>query len=142
MFATYADKYADWVARGKPPSPSLPTHWVWKRQSPLLRRIAAAQDDRCSLCGGHLDFSASGDGQPTFEHVVPLSKGGRNSGNRLAAHRKCNTRKSAAEPTGCELLLLEAVNARLAIAAGSRRAKTPKAVECEASQSGGAAASP
>jgi hypothetical protein len=26
----------------------------------------------------------------------------------------------------------------LAIAAGSRRAKTPKAVECEASQSGGA----
>jgi hypothetical protein len=30
----------------------------------------------------------------------------------------------------------------LAIAAGSRRAKTPKAVECEASQSGGEAASP
>jgi len=29
-----------------------------------------------------------------------------------------------------------------AIAAGSRRAKTPKAVECEASQSGGEAASP
>lgn len=30
----------------------------------------------------------------------------------------------------------------LAIAAGSRRAKTPQAVECEASQSGGKAASP
>jgi hypothetical protein len=32
--------------------------------------------------------------------------------------------------------------ADLAIATGSRRAKTPKAVECEANQSGGAAASP
>lgn len=40
------------------------------------------------------------------------------------------------------LVRAEAALRGTAIAAGSRRAKTPKAVECEASQSGGEAASP
>lgn len=118
MFSTYEAKYADWVARGCPPAPSLPTHWVWRKKAQpvgMLRQLAEAQDGDCSLCGKPLDFTASPNNphQPTFEHVVPRIMGGGNHGNRLAAHRRCNTRKGGNKPTGCELVLLESVNARL-----------------------------
>ena len=114
MFASYADKYADWIARGKPPSPSLPAFWVWKgRADPLLQRIAKVQGGACSLCGRPLSFDKDGPQQPTVEHVTPRSRGGRNHKNRLVAHRGCNLRKGAGLPTGCELILLQAVNARL-----------------------------
>jgi 5-methylcytosine-specific restriction endonuclease McrA len=116
MFATYADKYSDWVARGTPPSPSLPTHWVWKKRNPatpLVQAMAAAQGGACFLCGEPLRFDADGPQQPTFEHVVPRSRGGGNSKNRLIAHRSCNLRKGSRMPNGCELILLDAVNARL-----------------------------
>lgn len=116
MFATYADKYADWVARGKPPSPSMPTHWVWpvrRSTSPLIRKLAEAQGGKCSLCGAPLSFDTANPNRPTIEHVVPRSRGGGNHRNKLVAHSRCNLRKGSSMPTGCELLLLDAVNSRL-----------------------------
>jgi 5-methylcytosine-specific restriction endonuclease McrA len=116
MFASYADKYADWVARGKPPAPSLPSHWVWRHRPqdrPLMRHLAQEQGDACSLCGEPLSFDAQGPNEPTFEHVLPRSKGGGNHRNRLVAHRRCNSNKSDRLPTGCEIILLDAVNTRV-----------------------------
>jgi hypothetical protein len=117
MFRSYADRYADWEARGKPPSPSTPVYWVWRGgQSPVLHRITKAQGGACSLCGEplRLDAEVSFARQATIDHVVPRFLGGDNNGNRLVAHRACNSRKSATPPTGCEIVLLAAVNARLA----------------------------
>lgn len=116
MFRSYADKYADWVARGKPPAPSLPTHWVWPGRSmstPLVRRLAEAQGGKCSLCGKPISFDAAHASRPTIEHVVPRSRGGGNHKNKLVAHSRCNLRKGSSMPTGCELVLLDAVNSRL-----------------------------
>jgi 5-methylcytosine-specific restriction endonuclease McrA len=113
MFCSYAERYDDWVARGKPPSPSLPTHWVWKsngkvRHRPLIEALAEAQGGGCSLCGKPLTKM-----DRTIEHVVPRSLGGGNHRNKLAAHGTCNRLKGASMPTGCELILLDAVNTRL-----------------------------
>lgn len=124
MFATYADKYADWVARGKPPAPSMPSRWVWRRDAkvrPLMQHLAQEQDNACSLCGEPLDFAATGPLAPTYEHVMPRSKGGANHRNRLVAHRRCNANKSDSLPTGCEILLLDAVNTRVYLLDPARR---------------------
>lgn len=49
----------------------------------------------CSICGGALGDDRS------FDHVMPLSKGGPHSiGNLAIAHLKCNNRKRARVPLG------------------------------------------
>lgn len=50
----------------------------------------------------------------TRDHVVPKRRKGRDVGNILAAHRSCNEAKGDRAPYPCELIYLEAVNARLA----------------------------
>lgn len=63
------------------------------------RRLFAAQDGRCALCGGqmllytfptHPDFA-------TFDHIKPLHYGGGRSaiGNVHLAHRSCNMKRGA-----------------------------------------------
>lgn len=84
----------------------------------LLERIAFIQGGRCVHCAGPLKFRAhesTDDAFPTFEHVIPRAMGGVNVGNRLAAHRVCNMRKGNSKPTGCEMVMLLAVNARLGV---------------------------
>lgn len=106
MFASYADNYADWIARGKPNSASLPSKFAWKRNGlPLIDALCEAQGHACSLCGKPLTKY-----NRTIEHVLPLSLGGGNHRNKLVAHSDCNHRKGANLPTGCELILLDAVN--------------------------------
>lgn len=123
-----AARLAAWEARGKPPSPTMPRRRLRPRASierheqRLIDRIAEHQLYRCLLCGGPLDF-ASGfephdDRRPSFDHVLPKSLGGKNDGNLLIAHRKCNSDKSNRRPTGCELVWLAAVNARLSLLQG------------------------
>lgn len=65
---------------------------------------------------------------PTLEHVWPRAMGAREwaqtvkskfrrhgtRGNAVAAHARCNAKKGDRKPTGCEILTLELVNARLA----------------------------
>lgn len=48
----------------------------------------------------------------TLDHVVPKAEGGKEAGNFLPAHTKCNNRKGNRMPTGCELIWLEVINAR------------------------------
>lgn len=71
-----------------------------------------AQDQLCGICGKHLYV---GSRQPvTDEHVIPRSRGGRVvDGNKVLAHNRCNNLKGDRWPTGCEVIFLAAVNARL-----------------------------
>lgn len=77
----------------------------------LLRKVLfRAQGGRCGICGWPVrNFKAA-----SIEHVVPRSLGGFwGLGNMVAAHRDCNQAKGDRLPTGCELIWLLAVNARL-----------------------------
>jgi hypothetical protein len=83
----------------------------------LIQKIADIQGGRCVHCGGALDHSLSRFNplRPTYEHVIPRARGGKNVGNRLVAHLVCNGEKGDSMPTGCELVWLLAVNARLGV---------------------------
>lgn len=107
-------RYADWVARGKPPSPSAPRR---DRLRPRARQggnpfriyLYHAQDGNCGLCGNPIGDPCEG----TIDHVVPRALGGRNVGNRLLAHGLCNNQKADRPPTMHELEALARVNERL-----------------------------
>jgi len=87
---------------------------------PGLRDVTQCETQRASLmeaqegvcpCG-----SAITDEKPSLDHVVPRSLGGADRlGNLLVMHGICNGRKSNDIPTGCELIWLLAVNARLGV---------------------------
>lgn len=52
----------------------------------------------------------------SLDHVIPRDLGGRDAwGNYLLAHGECNGAKSNDAPTGCEMVWLLAVNARLGV---------------------------
>jgi hypothetical protein len=78
--------------------------------SPKRRlQLAEAQDWFCPICGGNLRF-----GDLSTDHVWSrrgLGRGLRQ--NHLAAHARCNNHKGSRRPTGCELVWLMVVNARL-----------------------------
>ncbi len=75
------------------------------------KMLAAAQDGHCALCGKDL-----GEDRPTIDHCIPKFMGGADKlGNLLAAHGECNGAKSNDAPTGCEMVWLLAVNARLGV---------------------------
>ena len=80
----------------------------------LMTLMIATQQNQCILCGGHLEINkelrSDHPLRPSFDHVVSKSKGGLDRGNRIAAHRHCNSIKSDRDPTGCELIWLEVVN--------------------------------
>jgi 5-methylcytosine-specific restriction endonuclease McrA len=79
-----------------------------QRKQRLIARILEAQGGFCGICGQRLRKGA------TVDHVVPRCHGGANNGNRLIAHVGCNFRKRDRMPNGCELVMLAAVNARIA----------------------------
>lgn len=117
MTARDDQRYAAWVAGGCKPSPSRPTRKVGRYgfATTMLQRMVIEQAGVCANCGGPLSFEASHPNlRPTFDHVTPRALGGSNHRNRVAMHGICNARKADRAPTGCELLMLEAVNARLA----------------------------
>lgn len=101
-------RYAAWEARGKPPSPSVPrrTDRLRPRASTCFL-LVEAQEGLCGICGQRLGDLV------TIDHVVPLSRGGRNVGNRMAAHSACNSMKADRMPTKRELERLAKVNERL-----------------------------
>ena len=71
-------------------------------------RLYEAQGGVCAICGQKMGRS-----KVTIEHVTPRKAGGHRPGNIVAAHAKCNNRKAARPPTGCELIWLAAVNKKL-----------------------------
>ena len=79
---------------------------MMRRDKAAIRRM---QNNRCPLCGGIF-----GSGPVTFEHVLPRARGGGNRGNLVVTHDRCNKIRADAMPSGCLLLWLDVVNARLA----------------------------
>lgn len=85
--------------------------------TPLLHLLVEAQERICPICDDWLEFDPSfgisHPLRPSIDHVMPKSKGGCHNGNRLAMHRECNCAKGDRLPTGCEMIWLASVNARL-----------------------------
>jgi hypothetical protein len=79
-------------------------------------RIWKAQGKICAVCG--LDMVPSDFTHPrqgwTIEHCWPRRRYRfEHRGNLLVSHAACNNLKADRDPTGCELVMLEIVNARL-----------------------------
>lgn len=77
----------------------------------LRLRLHIEQGGHCAICGGEM----AGEGVKwSLDHVVPRSLGGFDGiGNYVLTHGECNGLKSNRIPTGCELVWLLAINARL-----------------------------
>lgn len=76
-----------------------------------------AQRFLCPGCGKRIceNFGRRHPLRPTLDEVVPKARGGRPVlGNQVVMHLGCNARKGDRMPTGCELIWLAMVNARIA----------------------------
>jgi 5-methylcytosine-specific restriction endonuclease McrA len=71
----------------------------WARHFPWLRdRLSEAQNHRCCWCGKRMDKTGPFDDRPTFEHVIPLSRGGEDTPSNLAiACMRCNNDRGNGE---------------------------------------------
>lgn len=75
------------------------------------------QDLRCAGCGerAYPHLPVRHPNAITIDEVIPRAKGGlRELGNQIAMHRVCNARKADRPPSGCHIIWLALVNARLA----------------------------
>lgn len=81
-------------------------------KSRLLREsLCNAQEGICAFCGKPMGHDAS---CHSLDHVIPVALGGDNGvGNYVLCHSECNRRKANDVPTGCEMVWLLAVNARI-----------------------------
>lgn len=81
--------------------------------------LRQAQRKRCGSCGRRVPppgTKCSRANRPTLDHVVSRAAGGVNGlGNLLVMHHRCNALKADRRPTGCELLMLAAANARMGL---------------------------
>lgn len=77
-----------------------------------------AQNGRCHICGQQLPARWKPD-KMSLDHVWPTSRAGHQDsffGNTMIAHQNCNAlTKGNRRPTGCEIILLHAVNRRLGL---------------------------
>lgn len=80
-------------------------------------RLWKAQQGQCAICDEPLlrDFRFDGGDSWNLDHVYPRSRYARlgNRGNLTLTHIRCNTKKGDREPTGCQILMLLVVNAKL-----------------------------
>ncbi len=77
----------------------------------MVQALVIAQGGKCAYCPREFtddDIDVDGPATwPTFDHVVPKSRGGSNSiKNGLAACIPCNGKKGSRKPTKAELALL------------------------------------
>ena len=89
-----------------------------KRIKAQRRALRWAQGSICAGCGGHLPSATRvkchDPDYPTFDHVVPRSKGGlRTLANGLLKHLRCNQARGDRPPNGCDRLWLLRVTAIL-----------------------------
>ena len=91
-----------------------------KQRAGQLRALRWAQRSLCAGCGEHVPSSSRlkryDPAYPTFDHVTTRSTGGgRTLGNGLLKHQRCNQQCANRAPTGCDLVWLEFVTARLSM---------------------------
>lgn len=73
--------------------------------------LHAVQGGLCAICGRPLDPVVH---RATTDHVIPVAAGGKDAlGNYVLAHGKCNEWKANDIPTGCEMIWLLFVNAKI-----------------------------
>jgi 5-methylcytosine-specific restriction endonuclease McrA len=89
------------------------------KQTPHRRALRWAQGSMCAGCGEHIPSSSrlkvNDPLYPTFDHVVPRSKGGANAQtNGLLKHLRCNAARADRSPNGCDMIWSVFVRARLA----------------------------
>ena len=65
------------------------------RDKPLVAAVIARDKDRCRYCGTLVNWASKrGNGGGTYDHVIPVSRGGLNTlKNVVASCRGCNSRK-------------------------------------------------
>ena len=78
-----------------------------KTRAAIRIQLYELGEGKCLLCHQPMKIE-----KLTLDHVIPKSKRGREAGNFLPAHSGCNRKKRDREPTGCELIWLEVINAR------------------------------
>lgn len=80
-----------------------------KEETDRLRVLLfEAQRGLCAICGHDMD------GVVSLDHVIPHALGGKHGlGNYVATHGECNGDKTNDVPTGCEMVWLLMVNAKL-----------------------------
>lgn len=71
----------------------------WCMHFPWLKSILSeAQNHRCCWCGKPVDANGPRDDRPTFEHLIPLSKGGADTpANLVIACYSCNQQRGNAD---------------------------------------------
>lgn len=89
-----------------------------RRHRKQLRALHSAQGGFCAGCGRPVslqeDAPANSPLQPTFDHYDPACLGGpRNVRNGLLKHRRCNERRGAQLPNGCDMIWFWSVQAKL-----------------------------
>jgi hypothetical protein len=88
------------------------------RASQEIAMLWEAQDKYCAVCGREMTEGLKFDETCgwTIEHVYNhASRRYYADGNKLVSHASCNNAKGDREPTGCEIILLHAVNAKLGL---------------------------
>ena len=97
------------VRHKKPqPAPCEPDLPSWKSLA-YRAELYVAQAGCCGICFRPLKNS----GPVNIDHVQPSAKGGKNIGNIVLAHVRCNTAKGSRKPTDAEKAFLEATNAAM-----------------------------
>ena len=86
-----------------------------KRNTALVKELrpvlASAQEHRCGICAKPLPEESTAH---SVDHVIPMALGGIDGpGNWVVTHHECNAAKSNDTPTGCEMVFLLMVNAKL-----------------------------
>jgi 5-methylcytosine-specific restriction endonuclease McrA len=84
--------------------------WSGKPRARKRSILSEAQGGRCGICGHPMKE------RPSLDHVIPHALGGKHGlGNYVAAHGECNGDKTNDVPTGCEMVWLLMVNAKLGV---------------------------
>ena len=86
-----------------------------RRLAKLRKRLNVVQKD-CGICGERLGYRfVHGRVNWNLDHVWPRRFRHGHVGNIVLAHNRCNSAKGDRRPTGCEIIFLEVVNARLGL---------------------------
>lgn len=85
---------------------STRNEWQWQKRTRRERRRLHREAERtgrgplCGICNLEIDLSLDHTHRDylTFDHVVPLARGGDLDGEIRPAHRSCNSRRGAGRP--------------------------------------------